>query len=85
MHKLSDFFESYVGVKQGEPLSSLLFIIFINDMANEIVSGDVTAFTLNQIQIFLLLFADDTVLFAETAAGQQFLLDNLKVYCKNGI
>ena len=81
MHKLSDLFESYVRVKQGEPLSPLLLIIFINDMANEIASGDLTACTLNQIQIFLLLFADDTVLFAETAADLQLLLDNLKVYC----
>ena len=42
---LSDFFESYVGVKQGEPLSPFLYIIFIDDMANEIGSDDVTAFT----------------------------------------
>ena len=76
---LSDFFESYVGLKQGKPLSPLLFIIFINDMANEIASGDVPASTSNQIQIFLLLFADDTVLFAEIAADLQLLLDNLKV------
>ena len=43
-------------------------------MANEIASGGVTAFTLNQIQIFLLRFADDTVLFAETAANLPLLL-----------
>ena len=81
MHKLSNFFESYVGVKQGEPQSPLLFIIFINDIANEIAPGDVIACILNQIQIFLLLFTGDTVLFAETAADLQLLLDNLKVYC----
>ena len=50
-------------------------------MVNDIASGDVTIFTLIQIQIFMLRFADDTMLFAETAADPQILLDNLKVYC----
>ena len=33
---LSRYFESYMGVKKGEPLSPLLFILFINDMETSI-------------------------------------------------
>lgn len=37
--------------------------------------------TINQIQIFLLLFADDTLLLSETKEGLQNLLDSLHRYC----
>ena len=57
------------------------FIIFINDIVNGIASDNISTFTLNQIQIFKLLFADDTVLFAESPDDVQILLDGLKAYC----
>ena len=62
-NKMSDFFDCYVGLKQGEPFSPLLCIIFINDIIKDIASDNISTFTLNQIQIFTLLFADNTVLF----------------------
>ena len=82
MNTLSDCFDSHFGVKQGEPLSPLLFIIFINNMASDIARTNISADTITQIQIFMLLFAaDDTVLFAESQKDMKALLDKLYLYC----
>ena len=78
---LSDSFESYSGVKQGEPLSPFLFILFINDMYENLVVNDGDAFTLNDLKIFILLFADDTVLISYTPEGLQNLINQLHRYC----
>ena len=79
--RLSDYFDSYMGVKPGEPLSPLLFIFFINDMTESLKNNTQNFITLNEFQIFPLLFADDTVLFSETPEGLQLLLDKLCGYC----
>ena len=58
-----------MGAKQGEPLSPLLFILFINDMSEYLKDESVEVVSLEELQIFLLLFADDTVLFSYTVEG----------------
>jgi hypothetical protein len=78
---LSENFDTYMGVKQGEPLSPLLFIFFVNDMYESLNSADVPCFTLDEMQIFLLLFADDLALFSYTEEGLQLLLNKLAIYC----
>jgi exonuclease III len=77
----SEYFNSLMGVKQGEPLSPFLFIFFINDMYNCLYNQNVEMFNLDDINLFMLLFADDTVLFSYTKEGLQTLLDNLYTYC----
>ena len=83
INSMSEFFKSYVRVKQGEPLSPLLYISFINDMANDLFSDGISTFNINHFQMFMLLFADETVLFADTLEELQILMDTLQeYYCK---
>ena len=59
---------------------------FYFDVADELnVKVDASSFDdsiVNEFQKFILLFADDTLLFANTVAELQLLLNKLKVYCK---
>lgn len=80
--KLSDSFDSLVGVKQGEPLSPLLFILFLNDLSSELDMDVDTELIIEEFQKFVLLFADDTLLLAETLPDLQNLLNKLSTYCE---
>lgn len=48
-----------LGLKQGEPLAPLLFILFINDVTRCIHLCNITDSDLNQLSMYLLLFPDD--------------------------
>ena len=71
-----------MGVKQGEPRSPLLFIVFLSDLSSSLRDDNIDSITLEEIQIFLLLFADDTVLFSHSREGLQVLLNKICSYCR---
>ena len=87
----SNFFPCGVGVRQGENLSPILFALFINDLEEffsqhniislELVNTQCMAEIGIYLKIFLLLYADDTVLMAETAEELQKMLDRFDEYC----
>jgi hypothetical protein len=92
----SDYFKTYNGVRQGENLSPVLFALFLNDMCDYLSRGMDGLNTLvteargvhmderdidRLLNLFVLLYADDTVIFSESVAGLQNGLNLIKQYC----
>ena len=72
-NKSSHFFECKTGLlRQGKNLSPIIFSLFLNDLENFLLDND--KFCINifdesiqgYLKIVVLLYADDTVLFAES-------------------
>ena len=82
MNSLSDLFDCNVGLLQGETISLILFSLFVNDIELFLLENTDECFTLGQLSIYLLLFADDSALIAESEAGLQNLISAFEKYCK---
>jgi len=79
--KITNFFNSNVGVMQGDNLSPTLFKIFLYDFQNNL-NNDCDPVQLNRYKLNCLLYADDLVLLSSTRNGMQTCLDKLSLYCK---
>ena len=77
---LTSVFNCPTGVRQGCCISPILFSFFLNDL-KDFVSVDSYGIDLDFCKIFLLLFADDLVMFAESKIELQRLLNKLHEYC----
>ena len=79
----SNFFPSFRGVRQGENLSPVLFCIFLNDLQNFMLNHNCTGVDLQMpenetdtfLQLLVLLYADDTVIFGTDEESFQHNLD----------
>ena len=80
--EVGELFDAPMGVKQGDPLSPLLFGLLIDRLEPFLklhcptMGVELAALTLN-----LLLYADDLCLIAESPRDLQTLLDNLHTFC----
>ena len=77
----TSLFESNIGAKQGDQSSTLLFLFFINDIVSSFNDNMDDLFTLENTKLFILLFADDAVIFAHSPNALQSLLKDLENYC----
>ena len=79
----SEFFEVSVGLKQGETLSPILFSLFIEDLELYLQGRPGSGLNIKDINLLLLLFADDMVVLGETTEDLQNSLNELYRYCNH--
>jgi hypothetical protein len=65
-------------VKQGYPLSPLLFGLYLDALEGRMDGRECDALTLADLHLWLLFFANDLVLMSESKVGLQQQLDTLQ-------
>ena len=83
-----------MGVRQGEYLSPFLFAMFLSDLQSFLEKENLPGLkTISEkieenlniyLKLFVLLYADDTVIMAESREDLQAQLNVFGEYCKNG-
>ena len=87
----SAFLPCCKGVRQGENSLPILLSLFLNDLEHYLMINSVnglvceanTQNTYSFIKVFILLFADDTVLFANNKEDLQNMLTTFEQYCED--
>ena len=76
----TDYIHCSTGLKQGDAISPVLFSIYINELAMEIINNGRhgVTFPSGMLELFILLLADDIVLMSETIVGLQTQLNSLQ-------
>ena len=78
---LGEPFLSHIGVRQGECLSPFLFSMYLNDLEAELATKGLVGIDIGTVNIYLLLYADDIILFGKTTDELQRALTILEEYC----
>jgi hypothetical protein len=65
---------------QGEAIYPILFAIYVNDCEMEFLNNCCQPVELKELSLFLLMYADDMVIFSDTIKGLQDMLNTLYCY-----
>ena len=79
---LSESFTCNIRVRQGECLSPFLFAMYVNDLEAEFAIKGISGINTGMINVYILLYADDIILFGKSPEELQNALDVLEEYCK---
>ena len=77
---LSNSFKSWVGTRQGCNLSPTIFNIYLNDLPNFIETKCDNPIKLGNLNVNLLMYADDIILLSKSKSGLQKSLDACCTY-----
>jgi hypothetical protein len=78
----SQFINSHIGIKQGDPSSSLMFLFFLNDIVDSINTNINGLITVEELKLFSIYFADDGILFSTNPDSLQSMLNDVQLYCQ---
>ena len=74
-------YNSQVGIKRGDNLSTLLFIVYLNDIPKYLNEQSPDPIHINESVMNTMMFADDLLLLSTTASGLQNIIAILCEYC----
>ena len=78
----TDFFDYTKGVRQGCPLSALLFNVYVNDIFDILNNGNESNIFVKEGELInVLMYADDLILLSETKEGLQQQINKLSDFC----
>ena len=86
----SSFFVTNCGVRQGDNLSPILFSMFLNDLEDHMDADNLDGITLDFntdelfvfTKLYVLLYADDTIIVADNETFFQQSLNSFNNYCE---
>ena len=73
---------SHIGVRQGECLSPFLSSMYTNDLEKEMIQKGAEGIDIGMLKLYLILYADDIIIFSNTSVGLQKGLDILSDCCQ---
>ena len=80
-NKSTEYFPFTKGVRQGCPLSPVLFNIYVNEIFNRVNETNESNIHLDGTKINALMYADDLILLSETEQGLQDLINKVNAFC----
>ena len=78
--KISEPFMNHLGLLQGEIMSPILFSYYLNDCEMDFLKNGCDSTELQELSLFLLMYADDMVIFSRSISGLQEMLNSLSSY-----